>query len=128
MTNVDLQSGTLTANPSRNRLPRLHGVGILCGFAAGAWLGAAEAPTKLVSINVSPIVISFMMVLGVFLALDCAGAAARHLTSSRRHTQDSTLDRVGSPGGVHLGGGKYAHHLCYPQYRAEHRVSAVELE
>jgi drug/metabolite transporter (DMT)-like permease len=68
MTNVDLQSGTLTANPSRNRLRRLHGVGILCGFAAGAWLGAAEAPTKLVSINVSPIVISFMMVLGVFLA------------------------------------------------------------
>jgi drug/metabolite transporter (DMT)-like permease len=68
MTNVDLQSGTLTANPSRNRLRRLHGVGILCGFAAGAWLGAAEAPTKLVSINVSPIVISFMMVFGVCLA------------------------------------------------------------
>ena len=41
---------------------------MLCGFAAGAWLGAAEAPTKLVSIGVSPLVISFMMVLGVFLA------------------------------------------------------------
>jgi len=68
MTDVGLQSGTLTANPSRSRLRRLHGLGTLCGFAAGAWLGAAEAPTKLVSINVSPIVISFMMVLGVFLA------------------------------------------------------------
>jgi hypothetical protein len=68
MTNVGLQSGTLTANRSRNRLRPLHGLGTLCGFSAGAWLGAAEAPTKLVSIDVSPIVISFMMVLGVFLA------------------------------------------------------------
>jgi drug/metabolite transporter (DMT)-like permease len=68
MTDVGLQSGTLTANPSRSRLRHLHSLGTLCGFAAGAWLGAAEAPTKLVSISVSPIVISFMMVLGVFLA------------------------------------------------------------
>ncbi len=43
-------------------------LGILCGFTAGAWLGAAEAPTKLVSIGVSPIVISLIMVVGVFLA------------------------------------------------------------
>src|SRR6266705_1725539 len=68
MTNVDLRSDALTANTSRSRVSHLHGLGTLCGFAAGAWLGAAEAPTKLVSINVSPIVISFMMVLGVFLA------------------------------------------------------------
>jgi len=68
MTNVGLQSDTLTANRSRNRLRHLHGLGTLCGFSAGAWRGAAEAPTKLVSIDVSPIVISFMMVLGVFLA------------------------------------------------------------
>jgi drug/metabolite transporter (DMT)-like permease len=50
------------------RLRRLQGVGILSGFAAGAWLGAAEAPTKLVTLGISPVVISFMMVLGVFLA------------------------------------------------------------
>ena len=43
-------------------------MGILCGFTAGAWLGAAEAPTKLVSVGVSPIVISLIMVIGVFLA------------------------------------------------------------
>ena len=43
-------------------------LGILCGFTAGAWLGAAEAPTKLVTIGVSPIVISLIMVIGVFLA------------------------------------------------------------
>src|ERR1700737_4987899 len=41
---------------------------ILSGFTAGAWLGAAEAPTKLVSIGLSPIVISLIMVVGVFLA------------------------------------------------------------
>jgi drug/metabolite transporter (DMT)-like permease len=43
-------------------------LGILCGFAAGAWLGAAEAPTKLVTIGISPVVISLVMVMGVFLA------------------------------------------------------------
>ena len=43
-------------------------LGILSGFAAGAWLGAAEAPTKLVSIGISPMVISLIMVIGVFLA------------------------------------------------------------
>src|SRR3989442_10364467 len=50
------------------RLRRLQRVGILAGFAAGAWLGAAEAPTKLVALGIPPVVISFMMVLGVFLA------------------------------------------------------------
>jgi drug/metabolite transporter (DMT)-like permease len=51
-----------------SRQGRLQLLGMLCGFTAGAWLGAAEAPTKLVSIGVSPIVISLIMVVGVFLA------------------------------------------------------------
>ena len=38
----------------RSRLRRLQALGVLCGFAAGAWLGAAEAPTKLVRTGVSP--------------------------------------------------------------------------
>ena len=50
------------------RLRKLQFVGILCGFGAGAWLGAAEAPTKLVKLGLSPLVISLLMVLGVFLA------------------------------------------------------------
>ena len=50
------------------RLRKLQFVGILCGFGAGAWLGAAEAPTKLVKLGVSPLVVSLLMVLGVFLA------------------------------------------------------------
>jgi len=41
---------------------------MLCGFSAGAWLGAAEAPTKLVTAGVSPMVVSLLMVAGVFLA------------------------------------------------------------
>src|SRR6195256_43133 len=49
-------------------LRRLQALGILCGFTAGAWLGAAEAPTKLVAIGISPMVISLIMVIGVFLA------------------------------------------------------------
>ncbi|HEX4600272.1 MAG TPA: GRP family sugar transporter [Gemmatimonadales bacterium] len=50
------------------RLGRLQLVGVLSGFTAGAWLGAAEAPTKMVSLGISPVVISLAMVLGVFLA------------------------------------------------------------
>jgi drug/metabolite transporter (DMT)-like permease len=39
----------------------------MCGFAAGAWLGAAEAPTKLVTTGLSPFLISLGMVAGVFV-------------------------------------------------------------
>jgi drug/metabolite transporter (DMT)-like permease len=45
-----------------------HGLGTVCAFAAGAWLGAAEAPARLVAAGYSPFAISFCMVLGVFLA------------------------------------------------------------
>ncbi len=44
----------------------LHSLGVICGFAAGAWLGAAEAPTKLVTTGLSPFLISLGMVAGVF--------------------------------------------------------------
>lgn len=46
----------------------LHALGVLCGLTAGAWLGAAEAPTKLVTAGFSPFVISLGMVAGVFVA------------------------------------------------------------
>ncbi len=46
----------------------LHGLGVACGLAAGAWLGAAEAPTKLVSLGFSPFLISLGTVAGVFAA------------------------------------------------------------
>jgi len=50
------------------RLRRLQALGIFCGFAAGAWLGGAEAPIKLVNPDISPITVSLIMVCGVFLA------------------------------------------------------------
>lgn len=46
----------------------MHQLGVLCGLAAGVWLGAAEAPTKLVNSGLSPYAISLCMVAGVFLA------------------------------------------------------------
>jgi glucose uptake protein GlcU len=61
-------SATKSAAEDVSRSRKLQALGILCGFTAGAWLGAAEAPTKLVSAGVSPIVISLIMVSGVFLA------------------------------------------------------------
>jgi glucose uptake protein GlcU len=48
--------------------PSIHGVGVVCGLAAGVWLGAAEAPTKLVNSGLSPYAISLCMVAGVFTA------------------------------------------------------------
>ena len=45
-----------------------HRIGVLCGLGAGAWLGAAEAPTKLVNTGLSPYAISLCMVAGVFTA------------------------------------------------------------
>jgi glucose uptake protein GlcU len=41
---------------------------VLCGIAAGAWLGGAEAPTKLVLTGMSPFTVSLCMVAGVFVA------------------------------------------------------------
>ncbi|HKV64481.1 MAG TPA: GRP family sugar transporter [Candidatus Acidoferrum sp.] len=61
-------SSISAATPDVSRSKKLQILGILSGFAAGAWLGAAEAPTKLVSIGISPMVISLIMVIGVFLA------------------------------------------------------------
>jgi glucose uptake protein GlcU len=46
----------------------LHGLGVICGLTAGVWLGAAEAPTKLVNSGFSPFAISLCMVAGVFTA------------------------------------------------------------
>lgn len=46
----------------------LHALGVICGLAAGVWLGAAEAPTKLVTAGFSPFTISLCMVAGVFTA------------------------------------------------------------
>ncbi len=46
----------------------LHKLGVVCGLAAGVWLGAAEAPTKLVNAGLSPFAVSLFMVTGVFTA------------------------------------------------------------
>src|SRR5579864_5329794 len=65
---IALDSTTQSFSKANSHLRKLQMLGVLSGFTAGAWLGAAEAPTKLVSIGVSPIVISLIMVIGVFLA------------------------------------------------------------
>jgi drug/metabolite transporter (DMT)-like permease len=50
------------------RVRDMHGLGVVCGIGAGVWLGAAEAPTKLVNAGLSPYAISLCMVAGVFTA------------------------------------------------------------
>jgi glucose uptake protein GlcU len=58
-------SATATAD---KKFRSMHGIGVLCGLGAGVWLGAAEAPTKLVNTGLSPYAISLCMVAGVFTA------------------------------------------------------------
>jgi glucose uptake protein GlcU len=53
---------------SKRRGLSLHGLGVICGLTAGVWLGAAEAPTKLVNVGFSPFAVSLCMVAGVFTA------------------------------------------------------------
>ena len=50
--------GTSGAATDTRRLRTLQTVGMICGLTAGAWLGAAEAPTKLVNSGLSPVVVS----------------------------------------------------------------------
>jgi drug/metabolite transporter (DMT)-like permease len=57
-----------TPPPDISRQQSLNRLGIFCGFAAALWLAGAEAPTKLVTIAISPFVISFMMVFGAFIS------------------------------------------------------------
>jgi len=60
------QSQSETLAPTHTR--SLHGLGVLCGLTAGVWLGAAEAPTKLVNSGFTPFTVSLCMVAGVFAA------------------------------------------------------------
>lgn len=57
-----------TQPPTSQQFGSLHGLGVFCGLGAGVWLGAAEAPTKLVNSGLSPFAISLCMVAGVFTA------------------------------------------------------------
>jgi len=61
-------SATAAEQSLSSRSRSLQLLGIFSGLTAGAWLGAAEAPTKLVTLGLSPMVISLVMVVGVFLA------------------------------------------------------------
>jgi hypothetical protein len=58
----------MSAAANRVTSRSLHAVGVVCGLAAGAWLGAAEAPTKLVTGRFSRFLTSLGMVMGVFVA------------------------------------------------------------
>jgi drug/metabolite transporter (DMT)-like permease len=58
----------MSTGTGRSASHSLHSIGVVCGLAAGAWLGSAEAPTKLVTVGFSPFLISLGMVMGVFVA------------------------------------------------------------
>ncbi len=59
---------TVATQATRKAGMSLHVLGVICGLTAGVWLGAAEAPTKLVNAGYSPFAISLCMVAGVFTA------------------------------------------------------------
>ncbi|HTU52282.1 MAG TPA: GRP family sugar transporter [Acidobacteriaceae bacterium] len=59
---------TEVKNRALSSLQSAHGVGVVCGLAAGAWLGGAEVPAKIASAAMSPFAVSLCMVGGVFVA------------------------------------------------------------
>lgn len=67
-----------------SRLRSLQALGVFCGFAAGAWLGGAEAPIKMVNTQISPITVSLIMVAGVFLARWSMPALIRGISYMRK--------------------------------------------
>ncbi len=66
--NIAVHQEPLPAADAAPALRGRFGLGIACALAAGAWLGAAEAPARLVASGFTPFTISFCMVWGVFLA------------------------------------------------------------
>ena len=58
----------MIGNTTDEQFSATHRLGVICGLVAGVWLGAAEAPTKLVTLGLSPYAISLCMVAGVFTA------------------------------------------------------------
>ena len=72
-----------------SRLRSLQALGVFCGFAAGAWLGGAEAPIKIINPGVSPITVSLIMVAGVFLARWSIPAFVRGTSSVREDVQQA---------------------------------------
>jgi glucose uptake protein GlcU len=78
-----IQQGNDASAGLSERVHALQRLGVLCGVAAGAWLGAAEVPAKLVSAGLSPFLISLLMVVGVFLGRWCLPAALRGTSDIR---------------------------------------------
>ena len=74
---------TVESRMPAGRLRKLQTLGIFCGVVAGAWLGGAEAPIKMVNPDVSPITVSLIMVFGVFLARWSVPALVRGTSSVR---------------------------------------------
>ena len=96
-TPLDYLSEPMTPAVDPARLRRLQGVGMICGLTAGAWLGAAEAPTKLVTLGLSPLVVSLAMVdRSLPRALELARADSREpRTSAPILRQAPHLDGLG---------------------------------
>lgn len=88
-TPLETASATNQRTVSPGRLRSLQALGIFCGFAAGAWLGGAEAPIKLVNPDISPITVSLVMVCGVFLARWSVPAFIRGTSHIRADVQQA---------------------------------------
>ncbi|MFZ1138054.1 MAG: GRP family sugar transporter [Candidatus Sulfotelmatobacter sp.] len=86
---VQTAAPTVPTPMHATRLRSLQALGIFCGFAAGAWLGGAEAPIKLVNPEISPITVSLIMVFGVFLARWSVPAFVRGTSHVRDDVQQA---------------------------------------
>src|SRR6266851_7123492 len=89
--NTVATGSTVESPMPAGRLRKLQTLGIFCGVVAGAWLGGAEAPIKMVNPDVSPITVSLIMVFGVFLARWSVPALLRGTSSVRYDVSQSLI-------------------------------------
>lgn len=84
-----VSAGRPTGTMEAGRLRTLQGLGMLCAFSAGSWLGGAEAPIKVANADISPTTISLVMVAGVFLARWSVPALVRGTADVGKDTQQA---------------------------------------
>ena len=108
------------------RIRSLQTLGIICGLAAGAWLGAAEAPTKLVTLGLSPVVVSLAWCRRVPRAVDVPALiqGTSYVGADLRQAPHLIVWAV--LGGMSVGGREHADDLRRSRCRPQHRVPALE--
>ena len=105
----------------------LHGLGVICGLAAGVWLGAAEAPHQARLHRPQPLPrLALHGRRRLHRPLDLPHPAQGHQLRLRRPRQQKTPYCLGAPRRLPLGRRQHPHRLRHPRRRPLHRLPPLE--